>query len=216
MTDQTKLRQRLIGLITHYVTCARRLQQILDDDALETLDDDVMLAHTDELAAANKMLETARKKLFAAIATELSDDEQVREAAKQQRRQQMIRRKTPTWPPGPPPRVRWRKVRWDTEYEDYDLDCNRIWADKVIFEIANADDIAIALDMKGWKIVPIDGDDPKWHMLNPHPLSPSWAASRGKATAGMAKIVARRRRKALTLIDGGKKGGDDPTPRTAA
>jgi hypothetical protein len=60
MTNQIKLKQRLIGLIIYFETCVRYQQQILDDRRSEIGPDD--------LENANIALEKARKKLFAAIA----------------------------------------------------------------------------------------------------------------------------------------------------
>jgi hypothetical protein len=68
-------------------------------------------------------------------------------------------------------------VRRGTLFEDEDRERNAELANQIILGCSGyADDMAIALDMMGWKIVPINGDSTtKWPMAERHPLNPPWA-----------------------------------------
>jgi hypothetical protein len=59
----------------------------------------------------------------------------------------------------------------DVWSEDYNLEL----ANKIIGLWLDSDDIAIALDLMGWKIVPINDDGHPWPMFTSHPLNPPWA-----------------------------------------
>jgi hypothetical protein len=94
-------------------------------------------------------------------------------------------------------RVPWTEVRHGTEYEDSDIDHNEAWADVVTDGcldfwtdviantsddpaerseqgIAIMDDVLIALDMLGWKVV--CKDDPKcgYPILRDDDFRPDW------------------------------------------
>jgi hypothetical protein len=95
-------------------------------------------------------------------------------------------------------RVPWTEVRYGTEHEQSDIEFNTDWANDLLSGnldlwkriIANApdhegdrhaqgsavtDDVAIALDMLGWKVVSQDDPKRRWPICRDDDFRPAWA-----------------------------------------
>ena len=142
-----------------------------------------------------------------------------------------------TWPESEPyplvwtglGRVPWRKVRWGSAHEAEDLEHNEDLA-SAFTDATMADDLCIALNLLGWKIMPTNLDNAaRWPMCKRHELTPTWAESVDEQEARLHSgdtwclretplrpdFARDHQRPQLTLVDGkedddGKKGGDDP------
>src|SRR5689334_347291 len=75
------------------------------------------------------------------------------------------------------------RVRWDVadRYSDANLHLanelllgNLLMPRPLLRGPAVIDDLMIALDQLGWKLVPQCGGDGRWPMATPHPLTPDW------------------------------------------
>ena len=73
-----------------------------------------------------------------------------------------------------PERLPWIRRRGDRA-TSFSIDYNLDLANKVIGGMVDSDDIAIALHLMGWKIVPLHKDAPPWPMFSSHLLNPPWA-----------------------------------------
>ena len=95
-----------------------------------------------------------------------------------------------------PWRVPWTEVRHGTEYEESDVELNECWANLMLDGqfiwteemdaapddlagrldqgIAVMDDVLIALDMLGWKVVSKDDPTARYPMLREDDFRPDW------------------------------------------
>ena len=87
----------------------------------------------------------------------------------------------------------WRPVRIGTPFEKSDIEYNSKLAERLLCS-AFADDFAIALDLVGFKIVPLAGPLYRWALTEavPASLCPSWCVNvreqEATITSGMAEL----------------------------
>jgi hypothetical protein len=70
----------------------------------------------------------------------------------------------------------WRAVRVGTAFEKSDIAYNERMATALLCS-SLGDDLAVALDMVGWKITPANGHADRWPMSEPTKFCPTWAIS---------------------------------------